>query len=223
LYGPKSIAIDGSGNAWIANFHIGSVSASVSEFSSAGNALSPSAGYTGGGLSLADSIAIDGSGNAWIADGYDDDGYPFAVTGMSELSNAGASLSPSTGGYLNIGGYFGGGLNGPSSVAIDGMGNAWFANSAFLPGSVSKFFGSLALSPSTGYTGGGLSGTEAIAIDGSGNAWIANGPPLSVQTLQRGRSPLTPHYRIQGRRTDLSLFRCDRQLRQRLGRKRRQR
>lgn len=192
LNGPKSIAIDGSGNAWIANFHIGSVSASVSEFSSAGNALSPSAGYTGGGLSLADSIAIDGSGNAWIADGYDNNGYPFAVTGMSEFSNAGAALSPSTGGYLNIGGYFGGGLNGPSSVAIDGIGNAWFVNSSFLVGVVSKFSGSQALSPATGYTGGGLSGTDAIAIDGSGNAWIANGPTYSLSKLSSAGTALSP-------------------------------
>jgi hypothetical protein len=192
LNGPKSIAIDGSGNAWVANFYLGSVSASVSEFSSAGNALSPSAGFTEGGLSLSDSIAIDGSGNAWIADGYDDDGYPFAVTGMSELSNAGVALSPSTGGYLNIGGYFGGGLNGPSSVAIDGNGNAWFVNSSFLVGVVSKFSGSLALSPATGYTGGGLSGTDAIAIDGSGNAWIANGPTYSLSKLSSAGAALSP-------------------------------
>jgi hypothetical protein len=57
-----SIAIDGAGNAWITN-----ILGAVSEFSSAGAALSPSTGYTGGGLSLPDSIAIDGSGNAWIS------------------------------------------------------------------------------------------------------------------------------------------------------------
>jgi hypothetical protein len=108
LYVPNSIAIDGLGNAWIANSFN-----TVSKFSSAGTALSPSSGYTGGGLNGPDSIAIDGSGNAWIANN--------TPSTVSELSNAGVALSPSSG-------YTGGGLGEPLSIAIDGSGNVWTVN-----------------------------------------------------------------------------------------------
>ena len=62
LRGPQGIAIDAAGNAWVANYNHGS----ISEFSSAGSALSGS-GYTGGGLNGPQGIAIDAAGNAWVA------------------------------------------------------------------------------------------------------------------------------------------------------------
>jgi hypothetical protein len=55
------MAIDGSGNIWIGN-----TNASVSEFSSAGLALSPSTGFTGGNQGRATKIAVDGSGDVWV-------------------------------------------------------------------------------------------------------------------------------------------------------------
>jgi ligand-binding sensor domain-containing protein len=110
LYQPHSIAIDGLGNAWTANYE------GVSKFSSAGTPLSPSIGYTGGGLANnPSSIAIDGSGNAWIANPYGNI--------VSELSNAGTPLSPSTG-------YTGGGLTGPNSIAIDVSGDVWLSSNS---------------------------------------------------------------------------------------------
>ena len=63
-YGPQAIAIDGSGNAWIAN---GNTVSSITEISSGGTTLSPVAGYTGGGVDGPDAIAIDPSGNVWIS------------------------------------------------------------------------------------------------------------------------------------------------------------
>jgi hypothetical protein len=64
LNDPYSVAIDGSGNAWIANHNN---PAGVSEFSNAGIALSPSTGYAGGGLKYPYAIAIDGSGDVWVS------------------------------------------------------------------------------------------------------------------------------------------------------------
>jgi hypothetical protein len=64
---PNSIAIDGSGNVWIA------ASFGVAEFSSAGIALSPPVyGYDsvyGGGIQPG-AIAIDGSGDVWATNYY---------------------------------------------------------------------------------------------------------------------------------------------------------
>jgi streptogramin lyase len=74
LSAPSAVAIDGSGNVWVANQ---TNPGSLSEFTGAGVAVSPSGGYTGVGtaansygpvLTDAWSIAIDGSGNVWVTD-----------------------------------------------------------------------------------------------------------------------------------------------------------
>ena len=57
-------AIDGAGQAWVAN-RSGS---SVSAFSSSGVALSPATGYQAAGISNPRGIAIDPSGNVWLTD-----------------------------------------------------------------------------------------------------------------------------------------------------------
>ena len=120
ISGPAAIAIDGSGNAWIAN----STSGSVTELSATGTVMSGTNGYTACNLSGPKGIAIDGSNNVWIPDyGHND---------VCELSNAGAVVStPGTG-------YVGGGLNNPDAIAIDGAGNVWVGNYSG-GGSVTKF------------------------------------------------------------------------------------
>ena len=60
MHSPTGVAIDGAGNAWIANFF----GSSVVELSSSGSILSGSKGYTGGGVDPS-AIAIDCSGNVW--------------------------------------------------------------------------------------------------------------------------------------------------------------
>ena len=75
--------------------------------------------------------------------------------------------------------FTGGGLVGPTAVAIDGTGNAWAINGYTNNVTELSNLGA-ALSQSTGYTGGGLSYPSAIAIDSSGNAWIANSGATSV-------------------------------------------
>ena len=62
-YGPQAVAIDGAGNAWVADFD----NNSVSEFSSSGASLSPSTGYLFNIVDSPGAIAVDGSGNVWIA------------------------------------------------------------------------------------------------------------------------------------------------------------
>jgi secreted PhoX family phosphatase len=66
---PEGIAIDGAGNVWAANRGSTATSAPypdscLSEFTSAGVAISPSTGYQAG-LNISLSLAIDGSGNVW--------------------------------------------------------------------------------------------------------------------------------------------------------------
>jgi hypothetical protein len=148
----ENIAIDGSGNVWIAN----GGAHSVSELSSSGAFLSGASGYTGGCLNGPGPIAIDESGDAWTT----------SQDCVTELSSTGVVLSGSAG-------YTGGGISAPTGIAIDGSGNAWLANPA--GNSVTKLSstGSILSGPS-GYTGGGLDFPQGVAIDASGNAWITN-------------------------------------------------
>ncbi len=154
LSSPSSVAIDGLGDAWIAN---DITTGSVTELSSTGAVLNSSP-LTGGGLQTPSGIAIDLNGNVWISNNY----------------NAGSitELSGSNGAVMGSSPFTGGGVNEPYGIAIDGSDNVWTANfGEGFSGSVSKFTnGGVAVSGSSGY-GTGMEIATGIAIDPSGNAW----------------------------------------------------
>ncbi len=196
LDGPAAIAIDGLGDAWVAND--GGV---VVEFAPDGRLLSGCTGFSGGGLSHSFGIAISSSGNVWVANKY----APSNNGSVTELSAGGAILSPT-------GGYTAGNIDYPEALAFDASGNLWIANYAnasvtrnptsaqnFVVGGLSVAvcmamdgsgdvwttnFGSSSvtelgpdgspISGSGGYTAGGLDGPAAIEIDADGHAWVAN-------------------------------------------------
>lgn len=207
------IAIDESGNLWLAD----TFNNNVSVFTSAGvpTAFSP----LSAGLNYPYSIAIDAAGNAWVVN--------TSGNNLIEFSPSGAVLSGANG-------YTGGGISNPQAVAIDASNNAWvinpsaatvteFSNSgAILSGTtgypadgypyaiatdgsgniwvssstglVDKFSstGQLLSPQFTGYQGGGLGQAVSIAIDGAGNAWIANGYYNSISELSSTGAPLSP-------------------------------
>jgi hypothetical protein len=172
LPSPTAIAIDGSGDVWIANNdYIGT----ITKLSSIGTPIF-SAGYNGDGLVAPLGMAIDLSGNAWIT-------YPVNDS-VAEISKNGVAISP-------YAGYIGGGLNMPAGIAIDGSGDVWAANYA----SVSELSSAgVPISPSPGYTGG-LSASnwyQNIAIDPSGNTWIPNYYTSRVTKLSASGSAVSP-------------------------------
>jgi hypothetical protein len=119
-------------------------------------------------LSGAHPIAIDGDGSVWVL-GTD----PVHSNNVFKLSSSGAFLSPP-------GGFTGGGLNNPASIAIDPSGNAWITNFTVSGAqslvSISELSGNGdALSPSTGFMPSTPLLGFTIAIDGSGNVWLPYG------------------------------------------------
>ena len=115
--------------------------------------------FTGGPTSNSSArgaVAFDNAGNVWVTQ-YDTNGF-------TEYSATGATLvSP-----RNIGG-----LSSPSSVFIDGSGQAWFANAG--NGSVSLISSAgTAVSPGTGYQAGSTTLPVAILVDNSGSVWVAD-------------------------------------------------
>ena len=151
--GGQGIAIDATGNTWVAP----ESSSKAVKLSASGTAtLYP--GLNSGSLG----VAIDASGNIWFTNG----------SGLAKFSNSGSALTSGSG-------YTGGGLNGPYYIAIDGNGNVFVPDEANSSKSeLSEFTnGGAAISPSTGYYGANTStngSAYAAGVDGSGNVWTSN-------------------------------------------------
>lgn len=197
---PLDVAIDASGNAWVANY----TSSSISEFSSAGVAAANSP-YTGNGLSSPAGIALQPgtTGAAWVTNsgstaisaftstGTAVSGSPFSLSG--EVTPFGIAIDgrgliwstdKSTGLFaMNTAGseaagdpYFGDSKT-TNAVAVDGAGAIWVTDSSLAALNVFNAAGAV-LSGATGYSTGSLA-ADSIAIDGSGNVWFT---PVNATT-----------------------------------------
>jgi hypothetical protein len=154
--GSSALAIDASGNVWIANKSINSVSEwnSLGASYSTGTAGTVAGGFTGGGIYAPAAISIDPSGYVWVANGN-------STLTKLDLTGTADPNSPFSGGGLSTG----------SGMAIDGSGNVWVTSSGS-PGSVAEFnTRGISLSPTTGFTEG-IDDPSVIAIDGSDNVWV---------------------------------------------------
>jgi len=140
---PSALAVDASGNVWIAN---SGGSGSVTELAHNGAPVGSSP-FTAGSINIPTAIAVDTSGDIWVANGN---------STLTELS--------STGTNMNGGPFSGGGLSGPTSISFDGLGNVWLAN--YSNSSVSEFSSTgSAISGTSGYTATGLSSPIGVAIN----------------------------------------------------------
>jgi hypothetical protein len=167
---PVSLAIDGNGNAWVANFP--RTVASVTEITPTGAFLTGATGLTGGGIAAPQQIAIDQAGNAWVAN--------CGATACFVLGGSVTEISAARGFLSGTNGFINGSLLSPHAIAIDGAGNAW----------VGQFQSVVKISPAgdflsgaNGFTGGGLGLAGGIAIDAAGNSWITNNDLNTVTEL----------------------------------------
>jgi hypothetical protein len=185
----SSLAIDGTGNVWVANTRINSVTelsnqgAPISPFTT-GRTLATAGGFKGGSLTHPRQIAIDQQGNAWTLNG---------DSSLSELAFTGAAVTGSP--------FSGGGTMTGNGLTIDGSGFVWVANSG-TPGDVAEYAGYNALvngksvangtvvSPSGGYVNGINAPNGAIAVDGSGTVWVLNGATYDAAELSSASGAL---------------------------------
>ena len=217
------IAIDLKSNVWVGNFgFFGKNCAtppsanSVTELSSTGAALSPSAGYTPGPVASPQGVAVDQTGNVWIANFgqasvteypggnpsaakyFSNIGVknPFNVavdsTGRIWLTSFGTDalvVLGSNGVPIAGSPFTGGGLDKPLGAAIDSMGNIWVANSK--SSAVSAFASSGTPFAGSPFSGGGVRHSWGIAIDGNDNVWVANfsGYKPRISELCGARAP----------------------------------
>jgi streptogramin lyase len=144
--GPEAIAIDSSGDVWVANQYDG-----VTELSNSGATIGNYKGFAD-----PDGIAIDSSGDVWVANGGDQSDNE--VASVTELSNTGARL----GNYI---------VSDAAGLAIDSSGNVWVAGG---PGVTELSSSGAKLG--TYDIGSESYGVEpqGVAIDSSGDVWVTN-------------------------------------------------
>ncbi len=148
LLHPDGVALDGSGNLYIADANNNRV---LKETLSAG-AYTQSVLVSG--LSTPAAVAIDGNGDVYIADS--GDGLVLEET-------------PSSGSYVQT--TVGTGLVNDNGVAVDGSGNVYIADSGNNRVLLETLSGGT-------YTqtiiGSGFSNPQSVAVDGSGNVYVAD-------------------------------------------------
>jgi RHS repeat-associated protein len=192
LYGLRGIAVDASGNLYIADYNtqrVRKVDPSGIIETVAGNGT---AGYSGDGGPATEAqlyrpwgLAVDASGNLYIGDR---DNNRVRMVDLSGTITTLAGIGPSG---LNNGGYSGDGglaaeaeLNGPNRLAVDASGNLYITdgyNKRIRKVDPSGIITTLAGNGTAGYSDDGEPATQAqlnypvgVAVDPSGNVLIAD-------------------------------------------------
>ncbi len=116
----NALAIDADDSIWFTS----PKNNALGKFSAAGSALSPAAGFTGGGLNGPTGVAVDGAGRVWVANR---DG-----NSISAFDATGKPISASTG-------FQAAGVSNPRGIAVDPSGNVWVTD--FTGNAVTEFLG----------------------------------------------------------------------------------
>jgi uncharacterized repeat protein (TIGR01451 family) len=187
LYNPQGVAVDGSGNVYIAdlnNFAVRKVSPAGIITTVAGNGMQGYSGdegfATAAELSWTSGVAVDGSGNLYIADQYNN--------AVRKVSPAGIITTVAGNGTQGFSGDAGRAtsaeLNLPCGVAVDGAGNLYIAdqgNNRIRKVSAAGIITTVAGNGTAGYTGDNIAASSAelnnptaVAVDAAGNVYIAD-------------------------------------------------
>jgi hypothetical protein len=184
--GDWGAAIGPDGSVWMSS----AGGDAIAQYSAAGSVLSPSSGWTNGGLKFPQGLAFDQNGNLWIANNYGPESAP--GEGNVVVYPGGDPSKART--------ITGGGLNHPFAIQIDGYGRAWVTNAglggAKLVGTrlaplVGKFSGSVTvIGPDFEPTSDSPIESDSfkwplgLAIDSQNNAWTVNYFDASVTQIE---------------------------------------
>jgi sugar lactone lactonase YvrE len=177
LDGPASLAVNGSGHLWVANYF-----GVASAFSSVGAPLSTT-GYTGSGLNETFGMAIDTNNNIWLANEQSTGGVNSNLGTITVLNSSGQPLSGSSG-------YYAGGIYFPIGVTADTNGNMWIVNYGDSKVTLLNSSGA-SLSGTGGWGGTSLAFPVALAVDSSHNAWVANQSANTITKISADGSTAT--------------------------------
>lgn len=187
LNNPTSVAVDASGNVYIADRNSGSIKRWIKATNSTNTIVST-------GLALPQAVAVDSAGNIYIADSGNSAIKKWTAGSGSVSTLVGTGLSNPYGVAVDLTGnvyiadslnnaikkwsvvdsnvitLVNSGLNQPIGVAVDAARNVYIADT--FNGAIKKW--TAATSNVTTLVTSGLSTPAGIAVDGSGNVYIAN-------------------------------------------------
>jgi large repetitive protein len=177
---PSGVAVDGSGNVFVADFG----NNAVKEILAVNGSIpaTPTIKTLGSGFNGPQGVAVDGSGNVFVADTNN--------SAVKEILAVNGSIPASP--TINT---LGSGFNQPLGVTVDGNGNVFVAD--FLNGAVKEILavnGSIPTSPTINSLGSGFSLPEAVAVDGSENVFVADTFNSAVKEILavNGSIPASP-------------------------------
>lgn len=196
---PQGVAVDASGNTYIADYNNAIVRKVDSKGIITAFAGTGTAGYSGNGSAATSAqinhpvgIAVDGSGNVYIADSWN-----YVIRKVNSSGTISTFAGNNTNGYSGDGGAATSAqLSGATGVAVDGSGNVYIAD--VLNFVIRKVNGSGTISTvagnnTQGYSGDGGAATSAqlnsphgIAVDGSGNLYISDNGAYVVRKVSSG-------------------------------------
>ncbi|MEI9979702.1 MAG: NHL repeat-containing protein [Edaphobacter sp.] len=168
---PGAMALDSSGNAWVASYFSAltelpalGTGGAVEQIASASAGLNESYGLT-----------VDGSNNIWVSNEQTSSSINGGDGNVVKFSNTGQVLSGASG-------FTGGGVFFPQGLAADTTGNVWVVDYG---DSMVTLLGSsgTAVNGSTGWGVGQLSLPVAVAVNASHNAWVANQSETTVTRI----------------------------------------
>ena len=205
---PSGVALDGSGNVYIAdtgNYRIRKVDATGIITTIAGSGSAGSGDYSGDGgpavearLDYPNDVAVDRAGNLYIADTYnhrirrvDVSGIITTVAGVGDGSYSGSSGPAVEAALLQ-----------PMGVTVDKAGNVYIADTLFYSirrvdpaGTISTIAGT----GIWGFSGDGgpadealLNWPQGVAVDSSGNVYVADTLNHRIRVLTRSSSFPSP-------------------------------
>ena len=183
LHSAYGVAVDGSGNLYIAdrdNHRIRKVDSSGNISTVAGGAIGDGGAAVAARLNGPRDVAPDGSGNLYIADRGN-----HRIRKVDSSGNISTVAGTGTSGFGGDGGAAGAArLNHPVSVALDGSGNLYIAdpvNQRIRKVDSSGNISTVAGTGTSGFSGDGGAATAAqlnypygVAVDGSGNLYFAD-------------------------------------------------
>jgi sugar lactone lactonase YvrE len=194
---PTGVAVDGSGNVYIADSHNHRIR-KVSGGTITTIAGTGAAGYSGDGgaataaqLSLPTAVAVDSSSNLYIADTNNQRIRKITGTTITTIAGDGEELyagdgAAATSAVLDL----------PTGVAVDATGNVYIAdrhNQRVRMVSVGGTISTLAGSGAASFSGDGAGATAAtlfrpssVSIDGAGNIYIADTGNQRIRQVSGG-------------------------------------